>query len=241
MTKQKTLEIDLDKIMNPNPKLVQTYKDANAMGMSFELGDGENYHKSEWTNEKRLFFASKASGTPIKHKLFSLYKKQVGNTSYVYFFDLMTTRDYYKNKVDWTRFCGRWEKPLIEVRRAVNPNTIQSDGAMVSPTDFPPSIDSMETVYEYNFSDIVPQLKKWYQDGTIPQTANFYAVTQNNTKYGGFSFEEWIGLDVPDLELLGKFGQRVKGLYASGETDEKLEALKRLLREELKNPVPKTA
>jgi hypothetical protein len=84
------------------------------------------------------------------------------------------------------------------------------------------------------------QLQKFWEDGTIPQTANFYAVTKNNMKYGGFTFEEFMGLSVDDLELLGKFGNRVKSLYAAGEYDEKVAALKKLLREELKNPAPTT-
>jgi len=233
-TKQRQLSINLNQIMNPNPKLVQTYKDANMK--TFELGDGEgNYHKNEYTGEKRVFFASKASGTPIKHKIFSVYRKQVGNTSYVYFFDLMTTQDFYKNKVDFTRFCGRWEKPEIITRRAVNAHASQMDGAMVEPTDFPSEIDGFETVYEYPFDQVKEQLKKWWEDGTIPQTANFYAVMNNGSnKYGGFSFDEFINLDMSDLELLGKFGNRVKGVFATGDHDEKLTALRTMLKEEMR-------
>ena len=57
------MEIDLDVQMNPHPKLVQAFKDANALNISFELGgeDSGNYRSPEFSNEKRIFFASKAS------------------------------------------------------------------------------------------------------------------------------------------------------------------------------------
>ena len=115
---------------------------------------------------------------------------------------------------------------------------MQTDGAMVEPTDFPPEIDSWNTEYDWEWDTIKPQLEKWWADGTIPQDARFYAVTGNN-KYGGFSFKEFIGLNMEDLELLAKFGQRVKGIFASGQEDEKLTALRQMLKKEMKNPAPK--
>ena len=70
----------------------------------------------------------------------------------------------------------------------------------------------------------------------IPQTANFYVVIGND-KYGRYTFEEFINLDISDLELLGKFGNRVRGVYKPGEPmSEKLDALREQLKLELKQP-----
>jgi hypothetical protein len=57
-------------------------------------------------------------------------------------------------------------------------------------------------------------------------TANFYVVIGND-KYGRYTFEEFINLDISDLELLGKFGNRVRGVWKPGEPmTEKLETLR---------------
>ena len=62
---QKQISIDLDTIFNPNPKLVQTYKDANAMDY--------------WVDKDiRQVFAA-ASKKPVKHNIFSLCRKQIGS------------------------------------------------------------------------------------------------------------------------------------------------------------------
>jgi hypothetical protein len=60
-------------------------------------------------------------------------------------------------------------------------------------------------------------------------------------KYGRFTFEEFVNLDISDLELLGKFGNRARGLWKPGEPrTEKLDALREQLKLELKQgPVTK--
>jgi hypothetical protein len=111
MTKQKvkqTLEIDLNKVHNPNPRLVAVYKDNNAMDMSFELGDGENFHSPAWTNEKRLFIASKTSGKKISHLIFANYRKKIANKEYWFGYEKLVTLDHWGNKVDTTRELGRF-------------------------------------------------------------------------------------------------------------------------------------
>jgi hypothetical protein len=94
--------------------------------------------------------------------------------------------------------------PEITTHYSISPSTIRSDTAMIEPVQSPPTIESTHDVYLWEFSAIVPQLKKWWADGTISPEANFYTVIGNN-KYGGFTFEEFISLDLTDLELLGNF------------------------------------
>jgi hypothetical protein len=232
MTKQKQISVNLDVQMNPNPKLLATYKDANAE----EMFKGNRYSIPEYKNEERIFVASRSSKAPIKHNLFSCYRKKVGSKEYFFAFDLMTTKDYFKNKIDHTRLIGRFEMPVIVSNYSISPSTIRSDTAMIEPVQSPPTIESTHEEYEWEFSAIVPQLKKWWESGVIPQTANFYVVIGND-KYGRYTFEEFVNLDISDLELLGKFGNRVRGVWKPGEPmTEKLETLREQLKQELRQP-----
>lgn len=78
---QKQISIDLDTIFNPNPKLVQTYKDANAMDYWVDKDIRPKY-----INDARVFAA--ASKKPVKHNIFSLCRKQIGSKEYCHFLDL---------------------------------------------------------------------------------------------------------------------------------------------------------
>lgn len=73
--KTNQISVDLDQIFNPNPKLVKTYEDAKATGLY--AFDRDN--KAEFLNEARVFSAARASRKPIKHNIFSLYRKQIGS------------------------------------------------------------------------------------------------------------------------------------------------------------------
>ena len=81
--------------------------------------------------------AAKASKKPIKHIIFSLYRKQVGSKEYCYFFDLTVAKDYFQNNVDHTRLIGRWEKPLITRQRFYDPATLKTGNQ--EPTESQPS------------------------------------------------------------------------------------------------------
>ena len=150
---QKQISIVLDTIFNPNPKLVQTYEDAKATDIWFDKNGRPGY-----INEERIFAAQKASKKPIKHIIFSLYRKQVGSKEYCYFFDLTVAKDYFQNNVDHTRLIGRWEKPLITRQRFYDPATLKTGNQ--EPTESQPSVESTETVYDYEFSEIRDQLVK---------------------------------------------------------------------------------
>jgi hypothetical protein len=88
MTKRKPISVNLDVQMNPNPKLIQTYKDAHAE----ELFKGNRYVIPEYRNEERIMVASRTSKSKISHNLFSCYRKKVGSKEYFFAFDLMVTR-----------------------------------------------------------------------------------------------------------------------------------------------------
>ena len=148
----------------------------------------------------------------------------------------MTTFDYFKNKIDHTRLIGRFEIPIIVSNYSISPSTIRSDTAMIEPVQSPPQIESTHEEYEWKFEAIKPQLLKWKEQNLINDNTNFY-VQIGNDKYGKFTFEEFVNLDISDLELLGKFGNRVRGVYKPGEPmTEKLETLREQLKQELRQP-----
>jgi hypothetical protein len=200
------------------------------------LFKGNRYSIPEFKNEQPIFVASRSSKTPIKHNLFSCYRKKVGTKEYFFAFDLMITKDYFKNKIDHTRLIGRFEIPIIVSNYSISPSTIRSDTAMIEPVQSPPEIESTHEEYEWEFEKIKPQLLEWKEQNIINDKTNFYAV-MGSDKYGKFTFEEFINLDISDLGLLGKFGNRVRGVWKPGEPmTEKLDTLREQLKQELRQP-----
>jgi hypothetical protein len=158
LTKQ--LKVNLDKQYNPNPGIEKAYKEANAMDLWLDKDI-----KSEYLNEAKIFRAFEASGVKIKHNIFSIYRKKVGKKEYRFFFDKMVTEDYFANKHDWTRLVGRWEKPIIISHKAINLAAVRSgEIAEIKPEPQPSEIDSIETMYDYEFQDMIPQLREWYNN-----------------------------------------------------------------------------
>jgi len=202
----KQISIDLDRIYNPNPALVKTYEDADATSIWFDKD-----HRPEYTNEARILAASKASKKPVKHNIFSLYRKQVtaGGKDYCYFFDHMLTKDYFGNNVDHTRLIGRWDKPLITRQRYFDPNVLKTGSS--EPSEGGASIESNETVYDYEFAKIRNQLVKWKEEGIIGDKANYYVVVGSNKYSMPYSWDQWLNLSIADLELLGLYGKRLSG------------------------------
>ena len=117
--KQTTQQIDLDKVYNPNPALLQAYTEKNAIHLFTDF----EANRPQYVLEERLFKIAKISGSPIKHHIGGMYRKAVGSKEYVLWFEHLTTFDYYKNPVDHTRIIGRWEKPEIVSRFSI-PTTI---------------------------------------------------------------------------------------------------------------------
>ena len=71
---------------------------------------------------------------------------------------MTVAKDYFQNNVDHTRLIGRWEKPLITRQWFYNPATLKTGNQ--EPTESQPSVESTETVYDYEFSEIRDQLVK---------------------------------------------------------------------------------
>jgi hypothetical protein len=159
------------------------------------LFKGNRYSIPEFKNEQPIFGASGSSKTPIKHNLFSCYRKKVGTKEYFFAFDLMITKDYFKNKIDHTRLIGHFEIPIIVSNYSISPSTIRSDTAMIEPVQSPPEIESTHEEYEWEFEKIKPQLLEWKEQNIINDKTNFYAVIGSD-KYGKFTFEEFINLVV---------------------------------------------
>ena len=169
----------------------------------------------------------------IKHSIFGLYRKQIGNQEYVYFFDHMVAKDYFQNNVDHTRLIGKWDKPIITRQFGINPATLKSDSAP-EPTESEASIESVEEVYDFPWEQTRDQLIKWKESGIIGEKAIFYVVV-NNRKYSmPYTWDQWLNLSISDLELFGLHGKKYNALLTPGDPT----ALQ-LLRETIKQEISK--
>ena len=89
--KQKQLTINLDEIKNPHKEILRSYKESDAEFLYFS-------QIPENVNEERIFLQSKSSGTPIRHLITHLYRKQLpSGKQFCYFGEELITRDYFKN------------------------------------------------------------------------------------------------------------------------------------------------
>lgn len=224
------ISINLDQIFNPNPELVKTYDDAKAP----ELFTFDRDNKSEFRNEARVFAAANASQKPIKHNIFALYRKQIGSKEYCYFFNHMIARDYFQNSVDWTRLIGKWERPIITHKWGLNPATLKSDSRPEPGPIGDPEVESIEEVYDYEFSKIRDQLVRWKDKGIIGDKAIFYVVKDNRRYSMPYTWDQWLNLSIEDLELLGLHGKKYNALLTPGDPT----ALQ-LLRETIKQEISK--
>ncbi len=209
----KQISVNLDQIFNPNPKLVQTYAEAKAT----DLFAFDRDNRAEFQNEARVFAAARASKKPIKHNIFSLYRKQIGNQEYVYFFDLMIAYDYFQNKVDHTRLIGHWSKPFITRKWGLDPLTLKSDSRPEPGQIGDPEVDSTEEVYDYPWEQMRDQLVKWKESGIIGDKAIFYVVKDNRKYSMPYSWDQWLNLSMSDLELLGLNGKKYNALLTPGD------------------------
>jgi hypothetical protein len=216
--------------MNPNEEiLLAAYDKANAR----ELFAGDRYTVPAFQNEKRIIVASKTSGKPISHNLFSCYRKKVGSKEYFFAFDHMITHEYFGSKIDHTRLIGKVDDvPTITASYSIHPDRIRSDSAMVTPERNPPTIESTHTEYLWEWEAIKPQLRKWYESGIIPETVNLY-IQQGTDKRGKFSWDEWFNLSIDDLMLLSRYRDRL-GVFTAGEPmEEILSTLRQQLKREM--------
>ena len=100
------IKVNLDQVWNPNPKLLQTYTEKNAMHLFTNL----EALRPQYVNEERLFKIQALSKSPIEHHLGSVYRKAVGSKEYVLFFNHMKCQDFYHSPINHTIFLGRWKK-----------------------------------------------------------------------------------------------------------------------------------
>jgi hypothetical protein len=241
-TKQKQttkLEIDLDAAAKcPSDALIKCYQDADAMDTWIDYNI-----KPEYQNNRRIWAASKGSGNKVKHSIFALYRLKVGRNEYLFFYDSISTKDYFGNSLMTPVEIGRWSKPTLSRTYGINPGTIKTT---VSPEDMKPqpseaSIECHETIYDFPWTPkLVETLKQWYEEGIISPDCKFYAW--GSTKYGVQRWEDFIGLSFQDLELLGQVGNRFNGIYSPGDA-KSMETVRSIIKSELEkgilNPNPK--
>lgn len=235
--KSKTLEIKLDEIKNPNPAILATYKEANAMELFWP-------HRPEYKNEERIFLSSKASGKPVKHEITGIYRKQLpGGKEYVFFFEHLVTKDYFGNVVDHTRLVGRYEKPVIQHHFGLNQGSIKANSdinEMMKPEQHLPEVESTETVHEFEFEKIKPQLIKWHDDGIINNNTKLYAWASNIKYSKPYTWKEWLELPMDDLVLLGKVGNKFTGILKTQDmTKEILDAFRNTAKDTIKEELTK--
>lgn len=228
MAKQQSQQkIDLERIFNPNPRIIKAFKDADAMSLFVEKDI-----RSEFVNERRIFDVSNESKKPVKHKIQGIYRrKSSGGKEYIYFHEFLATADYWNNPVQWTRLVGKFDLPEIVQRYGLNPNSITNE--QQKPTALPAEIQSVDTVYEFEFESIKNQLKEWYKKGIIDENTHFY-VEVDGRKYGNkhLSFEQFISLPIEDLVLLANYSGKLTGVFNPNDPT-MLEMLRKTVREQM--------
>lgn len=220
--------IDLNQQFSPHPLVLKAYKDKDAMQLYHQLQLGS----PEIDNENRIFTASKASGSPIRHKITGLYRKKIGNKEYIVFHEHLATFDYFKNPVDHSRFVGKVEVPVIVRRFGINPATIRNNQQQVTPTEQAAEIEGHDTVYEYEFEAAKPQLVKWYKTGVIDDYTKLYAW--DDVKYTVRKFDDFVRLPFDDLILLARVGNKLTGVFKPEDmTKEILEMFRQTIKQEV--------
>ena len=148
-----------------------------------------------------------------KYFLSIVTKDRQAGKEYLIFFELLVCQDYWGNKIDHTRQLGKVEVPVIQVRKALNPDMIRSsDLNAAKPEPLPPEIDSMETVYLWVWSSMKEQLRKWRDSGVIADDCKFYLwVGQSRMGLKNISFDHFLDLSVEDLELLANNSLKYAG------------------------------
>lgn len=228
------LKVDLSAVANPHPLLLKAYEEAGAM----ELFEGIESMRPEYQGEKRIIETSAGSNAPIKFHIGGIYRRSVGSSEFVFFHCHMSTLDFFQNPIDHTKFQGRWAKPVIVTRKSINPAAIRMGGTKkIEPTPQDPEIQGFETIYDYEFTAIKPQLLKWKQQGVINDLTHFYAWPLGPTKYSKpYNWEEWFNLDMSDLILLAKVGNRFDGIIKPGDPAS-VETLRAIIQDELKKGI----
>ena len=160
------LEINLDEIKNPHPELVRTWKESGVEDQYMPYEDS-----AAMNNEKRIFLYANA-GKPkaeIKHKITSIYRKKEGEKEYCFFNEHLMTHDIFHNQLDHTRTLGRYQLPNIVPIMGYNSDAVQdpSQPAQLGPQAMGAQIESVSTVYEWEWAKIKPQLEEWYKKGII--------------------------------------------------------------------------
>ena len=226
----KQIFVDLDVQLNPAPQIVKAFKDGGAE----DLFAFDRDNKSEYLNESRVFSAARASKKPIKHNVFALYRKQIGNQEFCYFMEKLVAIDYWGNKIDWSRRIGKFEVPILTHKWGLDPTTLKSDSQPEPGYVDDPEVDSWEEMYPYEWHSMRDQLLKWKEQGIINDKSIFYAVIGGRTYSMPFSWDQWLNLSIQDLELLGLHGKKYNALLTPGDPT----ALQ-LLRDTIKQEIAK--
>lgn len=230
------ISIDLNRVWTPSELITKAYTDANALDMWLDKD-----LKSEYVNEKRIFTAAANSEppAPIKHNIFQLYRKVVGSREYLLLHELLSTTDYFKNSLTWTRYLGMVSVPKIVRTRSINVASIKTGSDRVRPSEGPAEIEGHENVYLWPFEQVKKQLLQWRAAGVIPDTAKYIAWTQNPPmKYSVINFENFLELPMEDLVLINKMGSKLEGLYKPGDP-EMLKVLKTMMKDAVREGLTK--
>jgi len=209
------LEINLDEIKSPHPKLVEAYKDTGDQYYPFD-------QNPECLNERRIWLYANASKppTPIKHKIVSLYRKKEGEKEYCFFNEHLMTSDLFQNPLDHTRTVGKYQLPNIVNIVGMDPNADfdHSHPKELGSSVLSSQIDHVDTIYEFEFEKIKPQLQEWRSKGIIDENTQYIAWV-GTKKYTVNSWDEFINLRIQDLVLLGRVGFDATGLFDSRNKD----------------------
>lgn len=237
-SKSKGLTIDLNEVKNPHPAVLKAYKDSGVQDQFYPIQD-----EASIINEKRIFNIANAGNAngeknKIRHKIRSIYRRAVGNKEYCFFHEWLQTVDFFKNTLDHSRVVGKYSYPRIVTSQGINPATLEyGTGQAPMPSALYAQIESVEERYDWSFEEIKPQLLKWYDEGIIDENTNLYAWS-GTRKYTVNEWDQFINLNLSDLILINKVGERAIGLYS--DPKEILEAARQTAKAELTKTLQKT-
>ena len=88
-----------------------------------------------YQNNRRIWSASKGSGNPVRHSIFSLYRRKIGKSDDLFAYDSISTKDYFGNSLMTPVELFRWSKPTFNRTYGINTATIKNT---VKPEDMRP-------------------------------------------------------------------------------------------------------
>ncbi len=167
-------------------ELEQKYKDAN-----FEYNI--DLHPND-KNEFVFFEKAKLAKKPVTHEIIKVVRVKTGVDEYVYYHEILRSKDFLDNLIDHSRIVGKYDDPQFS--STIDPQTR---------TPRATEIQGYETKYDISWTPNIIDI--WQsQEGFKLDDNCGYIVKQGGKVYGGYTQEQFCSLSFEDLVTLGKYG-----------------------------------